>query len=153
MAELIGKYAVAKTFFAIGDDVALFTREEVEADLEAKIASGDMEREEASEYLGIFDALYEFTTDGKINTWMKLPEDVSEEEIREAVEAGEIAAVDNGYMLAEQKEWFEEDGKFFYDTEEYREIAGEEQSSVDELTFDEEGLLNFGSGMVKLKKI
>ena len=153
MAEITGRYEVAKTFYMVGDDMGLHTREEVATDLEAKVASGEMEREEASEFLGLFDALYEFTPDGKINTWMKIPDDVSEEEIKEAVEAGEIAAVDNGYMLAEQKEWFEEDGKFFYDTEEYREIAGEEQSSVDELTFDEEGLLNFGSGMVKLKKV
>ena len=153
MAEITGRYEVAKTFYMVGDDMGLHTREEVATDLEAKVASGEMEREEASEFLGLFDALYEFTPDGKINTWMKIPDDVSEEEIKEAVEAGEIAAVDNGYMLAEQKEWFEEDGKFFYDTEEYREIAGEEQSSVDELTFDEEGLLNFGSGMVKLSKI
>lgn len=153
MAEITGRYAVAKGFSVIGDDVGLHTREEVASDLEAKIASGEMEKEEASEYLGIFDAVYEFTSDGKINSWMKIPEGVSEEEIKEAVAAGEIAAAENGYMLAEQKEWFEKDGKYFYDTGEYREVFGEEQSSVDELTFDEEGLLNFGSGMVKLKKL
>ena len=45
------------------------------------------------------------------------------------------------------------DGKFFYDTREEREILGEKQSPWDELAADEEGLIPFADGFVKLKKI
>lgn len=151
--SIIGTYLVAKAFTPVGGELGLFTREEVEADFDAKVASGEAEPEERADALQAFDTKVEFTPDHRVVTWMKLPADISEEELKEAIEAGEIGEVKDGYFAAEEKEWKEEDGKFLYDTGEYREMFGEVKSPWDEITFDEDGLMNFGDGMAKLERI
>ena len=79
---------------------------------------------------------------------------VSEEEIKAALEEGEIAGYKDGlFTTGEDREWKAVDGKYYYDTGEHRELFGEEQSPWDELAFDENGLLPFGDGMMKLRKI
>ncbi|MBR6917118.1 MAG: hypothetical protein IKN38_02950 [Clostridia bacterium] len=151
--ELIGRYGVEKLMSVIGDAPGFYTAEEVKADLEKKVASGEVDEGEMNEYMQMFDAIYEFSPDRKIVTWMKIPDDISAAELKEALDAGEITALCDGFFSLEEKEWKEQDGKFVYDTGEERELFGEAQSSFDELKFDDEGLLDFGSGMMKLKKI
>ena len=53
--------------------------------------------------LGVDDPDYcviEFTADHRVLTWMKLPAGVSEEEIRAAIEAGQISEVRDGMFTA-----------------------------------------------------
>jgi hypothetical protein len=78
---------------------------------------------------------------------------VPEEAIKQALESGEIKEVKDGYFTVQEKEWKAVDGKYYYDTGEHRELFGEVQSPWDELKTDEDGLLDFSSGMVKLKKV
>ncbi|MBR0303481.1 MAG: hypothetical protein IJQ80_06495 [Clostridia bacterium] len=153
MADITGLWGVAKTMWVIGDESDFYTRDEVKADLEGKVASGEMDESEIADLLGMFDAEYEFTPDGRIVCWMRIPEDVPEDELRAALDAGEILGLRDGLIALEEKAWEEHDGVLVYDTGEERELFGEEQSSFDELTLDDEGLLTFGSGMMKLKRI
>ena len=94
----------------------------------------------------------EFTADGKVRTWMKGPEDISDEEIEAALASGELLGWADGMMCVEEKEWKEENGSFLYNSGEHREMFDEVQSPWDELTLNDDGLLPFGSGMMLLRK-
>ncbi|MBP5230337.1 MAG: hypothetical protein ILO68_01275 [Clostridia bacterium] len=150
--DIAGFYDIYKSFSMVGDDLGLHTREEIEEELDRKIAAGEAEEDEKAEYMRIFEARYEFTEDGFILSWMKLPEGVSQEEIDAAVEAGEIEAVKDGFFLESRKAWKYVNGGYYYDTGEERELFGEKQSSWDELKIEEDGCIPFGSGMMVLKK-
>lgn len=151
--EIIGKYKVAKALFPVNDELGFFTREEILADLEKRLASGEADAHDAKETTMIVNSLIEFTEDYQVKTWMELPEGLSQKEIDKAVKAGYIREMKDGYFLGdENKTWKEEDGKFFYDTKQKREIDGQKLSSWDEIKFDEDGLLDFGH-MMKLAKI
>ena len=152
MTDIVGVYEVVKIPAYIDDEFKAYSRDEVKSDLEKKLAAGEIEEEEMLDEMSSFDSEIEFTADHRVITWIPLPADFSEEEIRAAVEAGEIGEVKNGRFAAEEKEWKSVDGKLYYDTGEYREVLGEVQSSWDELICDDEGLLNFASGLMKLKK-
>lgn len=153
LMEIVGRYEVAKAMSFVGGEFSLFTREEVIAEMEAKKAAGEIDEDEIKESLRSFDSYYEITSDHRIITWMKIPDGVPEEAIKQALESGEIKEVKDGYFTVQEKEWKAVDGKYYYDTGEHRELFGEVQSPWDELKTDEDGLLDFSSGMVKLKKV
>ena len=152
MTGIEGMYEVAKAISVIGDGFGFFTRAEVEADLNKRIEAGTCDEYEAADALGLFNAMIEFTADRKVITWMKVPEGVSEEEMKEALESGEIKGIKNGYFYTDASAYKSVGGKFYYDSGSESEIFGEKQSPWIELTCDEDGLLNF-TGMMKLKKI
>ena len=147
---IVGKYAPAKTMAVVNDSFGLYTKEEIEAEFKRKQDAGE---DPDTDALRMLDMTVEFTADHKVIQWMKIPEGVSEEMIKQALEAGEIKAVSDGYFSMALQEWKCVDGKYYYDTGEHREMFGEVQSSWDELKFDEDGLLDFASGMMKLKKV
>ena len=153
LMEIVGKYEVAKAMSFVGGQFSLFTREEVLAEMEAKKAAGEVDEDEIKESMRSFDAFYEITEDHRIASWMKIPDGVPEEAIRQALESGEIKGVKDGYFSIEEKEWKAVDGKYYYNSGEHRELFGEVQSPWDELTTDEDGLLDFGSGMIKLRRV
>lgn len=147
---IVGDYEIAEAMAMVGGDFGLFGREAVEADLKARGADED----EISEALGVFGGRVEFTADHKVVQWMKLPAGVSEEEIKAALEAGEIDDYKDGFFTAGgEKEWKAVGGKYYYNTGEHREIFGEAQSPWDELTTGEDGLMLFGGGAMKLRKL
>ncbi len=148
--KLVGRYTPAKAFSVIGGDFRLCTREEVEAEMKRMADAGE---EPDGGMLEAFSVTVEIASDHKLYQWMKLPDGISDEEIKAAIEEGEIAAVKDGEFCTGANDWKCLDGKYYYDTKEERELFGEKQSSWEELTLDEDGLLNFGSGMMKLKKI
>lgn len=150
--SIVGRYSVAKTYSMINNEFGLFTEEELSIDIKKRVDAGDLDPEDAEDYLQMFRIVYEITEDHRVIGWMKLPEGVSDEEIKSAVEAGEIGEVKDGYFLIEEKPWKEEDGRFFFDSGEHREVFGEIQSSWDELKFGDDGLLEFGK-MIRLKRI
>jgi hypothetical protein len=147
---IVGKYAPAKVMSMVNDSFGLYTKEELEAEFQRKKDAGE---DDDASFLRMFDMSVEFTADHKVMQWMKIPDGVPEEMIKQALEAGEIAGVCDGYFARGAQEWKCVDGKYYYDTGEHREVFGEVQSSWDELKFDEDGLMDFSSGMMKLKKI
>lgn len=147
---IVGKYAVAMAFSYVDEKFRLCTREEVEAEMQKKKDAGE---DVDDDMLSGFEMVVEIAADHIIYQWMKLPAGVPEEEIKKALEQGEIKAVKDGFFSAGALDWKSVDGKYYYNTGEHREVFGEEQSAWDELKADEDGLIPFGSGMMKLKKI
>ncbi len=153
MTDIVGTYKVAETMAFIDDDFKLFPVEVILEDLKKKLESGEIDEEEYADSLKSTEIIVEFTPEHTVTQWMKLPGGISEEEIKAALEEGEIKAVKNGMFSAGENEWKALDGKYYFNSNEQREVFGEEQSPWDELTFDENGLMNFAGGMMKLKKI
>lgn len=151
--DIVGNYAPVKTMAFVGDGIGLYTRAEVDAECARKLAAGETDEDEVRSQLRAFDVKVEITEDHLIKQWMKLPEGVTEEMVKEAIEAGEIKDYRDGFFCSGENEWKFVKGAFYYNTGEHRETFGEEQSSWDELKFDEDGLLDFGSGMMKLGKV
>lgn len=150
-ADLIGFWEVAKAKSFVGGKFAFFTLDEVKAELEAQKTAGELDGDPEEMTQG-FSTRVEFTEDGKVRTWMKAPEGVSEAEIEAALDSGELLGWADGMMCPEEKEWKEENGSFLYNTGEHRVMFDEVQSPWDELKLNEEGLLPFGSGMMLLRK-
>ena len=149
MDDIVGTYCVYKAMTYTGSGFGLATYDDA-------IAAAKSNPDNAEDMVRMveqsFGAEYIFTADHKIEIWMNLPAGVSEEQIKEAQAAGEIGEVVDGRFKMGEQPWKAVDGKYYYDTGEHRETFGEVQSSWDELKFDEEGLLDYGQGMVKLKK-
>lgn len=142
--SLVGLYRIVTMMSAVNGDFAMHTREEVEA------GTPEEEREEA---LQAFASQVEFTEDGRVMEWLPLPPGVPEEAVKEALAAGQIKGCRDGLICMGEREWKEENGECLYNTGEHRELFGELLSPWDKLELDEDGLLPFGSGMMKLKKI
>ena len=152
MTGIEGRYEVAKALAMVGDNFGFFTRAEVEEDLKKRAEAGTVDEHDAAEALRLFNAVVEFTTDRKVIMWMQLPEGVSDEEIKNALEAGQIKAIKDGFFYTDASEFKSVDGKFYYNSGSEYELFDEKQSPWMPLDCDEEGLLNF-SGMIKLRKI
>ncbi len=69
-----------------------------------------------------------FMEDGTQCTTMPIPEDVTQEEIDQAVAEGEIELFEEKYMALEKHLWKIEDGKLMIDTGMKGEVLGEEVS-------------------------
>ena len=151
--DIVGRYEVAQAMAFVDGDFGFHTREEVEADCKRRVAAGEMEEDDVRGQMQSFNTVLEFTPDHKVIGWVKIPVGVTEEQIKEAVESGEIGAVRDGYFTASENEWKFVNGAYYYDSGEHREVFGELKSSWDELKFDEDGLMEFGDGMMKLRKI
>ena len=87
-------------------------------------------------------SVVEIGDDGIIKMMMPLPEGISQEEIDEAVAAGEIE-VSGDMMIAEKHAWKEEDGKFFFDSGIEGEALGEEVSPWEEIKVSDDGIKLF----------
>lgn len=153
MMGIVGAYKVAKTMSMVGDKFGLFSRDEVEAYVNKQMETGEMDEDTAAEMLSGFGCRVEFTKDHRVRTWMPLPKGVSKEEIDAALASGDIKEVREGFFSAGETEWKAAGGKYYYNTNEHRELFGEVRSPWDELTPDGEGLIPYASGMMLLKKI
>ena len=152
MKDIVGRYEVAEAMAFIDGEFAMFPREKAEADLKKRLAAGEIDESEVADGLRAFGLTVEFTEDHRVIEWMKLPDGVSDEEIKEAVEAGEIGEVKDGMFAAGEKEWKALGGRYYVNSGEQREIFGETKSPWDELVFDENGLLVY-SEMMKLRRV
>ncbi|MBR6331574.1 MAG: hypothetical protein IKR78_00365 [Dehalococcoidales bacterium] len=150
---IVGKYQAEKVFSFIDGDMGLFSREQVQADVDKQLAAEMIDERDAQQQMRAFDNITEFCTDHKVRTWMKVPDGMKQSEIDAALQAGEISAYKDGYACIGEQDWKCIGGKFYIDSGEHRESFGEVQSSWDEIKFDEDGLMDFQSGMCKLKKI
>lgn len=151
-ADLIGTWEVAKAMSFVGGKFAMFTVEEVLAEVNARKAAGTLDEDPESLTAG-FSSRTEFTEDGKVFMWMKAPAGIPQEEIDKAIEEGDVKAFKDGFFCLEEKEWKEENGEILYNSKEHREVFGEVQSPWDKLELNEDGLLPFGGGMMLLRKL
>lgn len=151
--DIVGEYETVKAFSFVDGKMDLFTKEQVKADIDKKVAAGEMDEHDAAQSMMAFDSITEITESHKIKIWMKVPAGVTEDKINAALEAGEIEDYDGERFCAHTKPWKCVDGKFYYDTGEQREVFGEMKSSWDEIKYDEDGTMIFSSGLARLKKI
>ena len=96
--------------------------------VETILADEDLDPQDKSMYSSVMD----FTEDGRVLNLAPLPEGVSQEEIDEAVKAGQIELYD-GYMKLTEYNWKTENGKYYFDTHIKGEVLGEDVSSWAEL--------------------
>ncbi len=91
--------------------------------VETILADEDIDPQDKSMYSSFMD----FTEDGRVLNLAPLPDGVSQEEIDEAVKAGQIELYD-GYMKLTEYNWKTENGKYYLDTNIQGEVLGEEVS-------------------------
>ncbi len=150
---IVGKYIPEKVMTVVNNKFGFFTKDEAKPFFDEQLSKDVISKRDYEESMRLFDMYLEITSEHKIVSWMKLPESVTEEMIKQAVEAGQISEVRDGYFTMEYYEWKCVDGKYYYDTKTRREISGEHVSSWDEFKEDKDGYLPFASGMMKLKKV
>lgn len=148
-----GIYEIAKTLYAIDGKPGLYDAEAVINDHKRQFESGEINADELEEELRLFTTRIEFTPDGEVISRMKIPDGVTEEEIREAVEAGEIGEVKDGYFEAERSVWKMIDGVPCYDSKNFGEEGEADGPTWKELVSDSEGLIDYALGIMKLRKI
>ena len=153
MKDIVGKYETYKSFAFIDGNIGVFTREEVEAANAKRIAAGEIDDGEAAEMLDAFEMKVEFTDDHRMIWWSKIPAGVTEDQIREALEAGEITDYKDGMFARDSKEWKAVGGKYYYNTEEQRMLFDEVQSPWDELVLADDGTIALSEGMLIIKKV
>ena len=120
--ELIGKWQIA--------EIKQFDEEKgmVWAKTSDHIAREDVDEE----ILMFAKTAVVFEEDGNLLFMSPIPEGVSQEEINEAVAAGEIKIRD-GLMITEEKHWKVENGKYMTDTGAEGEVLGEKVGPWEEL--------------------
>ena len=144
MKEIVGEYEVLMTMCYNGKSMELMSKEDLKEQ--------NLDEEMMQMCLQAFDLRYEFKDNHELKIWMKIPANVSKEEIDEAIASGELGEVKDGFFSREGKEWKAVDGKYYYNTGEEREVFGEKQSSWDELKVGG-GMIEFADGSMVLQKI
>ena len=148
MKEIVGVYVTEKAKSYNGEKFVMMTRDEAVAWLDSINASAD----QRATILQAFDTKIIFTEDHKVETWMKIPEGIPQEEIDAAIASGELGEVKDGRFCPEPpKEWKAVNGKYYYNTGEKREMFGEKVSPWDEVRLVD-GLMEYGEGLLVLKK-
>lgn len=128
--NVIGKWKIAEAL-TVNDDF-----EQIWKTVEEMAADPD---EEAFD-LQMLDSLFIFGDDGTIKTVIQLPDDISQEEIDEAIESGECELYAPGQMVVEKRHWKEENGKILFDSEIEGEIFGEKADPWVEIIPTENGI-------------
>ena len=83
MKEIVGKYRIYKSMGVVGGKFDLFTKDEIQEEMSKKLAAGEIDEDEAASAARMFEMIVEFTDDHEIVTWMKMPADLSEEQIKQ----------------------------------------------------------------------
>ena len=120
--ELIGKWQIAE-----------ITQFDEEKGMVWAKTSDLLAREDVDEEILMFaKTAVVFEEDGNLLFMSPIPEGVSQEEINEAVAAGELKMRD-GLMITEEKHWKVENGKYMTDTGAEGEVLGEKVGPWEEL--------------------
>lgn len=131
--NIIGKWKVAEVPVVIGQEVTYIPVEEAIAQCESE--------DEKSGLVMMQEMVMEFYENGKALTYVGLPENMSEDEILDAIERGMKVTEDHKAMIFEEHDWREENGEIFFDTKVEGEASGEIVSSWQKLQEDENGLV------------
>jgi len=147
MKAIVGRWKVYKSMAFVGEDVGMFTRPEVEAQLDKDIAEGNLPASRRSDKLMAFTMIYEFTDDYKINVYTPIPPDVSKEEIEEAIASGEVKVVDGMIIDGDRAmTWKAVNGEYYYDSGEPHACGDdddEQTTTWEKITPDSEGHMDF----------
>lgn len=100
----------------------------------------DEVQNELQERKNMISAQLKICDDGNMYMLMPIPEGVTQEEVDEAVSAGEIKLVD-GMMTDSPSKWEERNGEFWYDTGIEGEVFGEKADSWVKAS-DDEGFIS-----------
>lgn len=121
--NIIGQWKVSAILSGIDGTLKWVTKEEAE-----QIEDFDF---------SMFDTITEFRPDGTVCDLLRIPQDMSQDEIDNAVAAGYELADD--FLVAGKHAWKEENDKIFYNTNIKGEILGEELSPWAEIAEDADG--------------
>ena len=133
MINLIGKWSIAQVLqFNDNSNQMEWTKSE-------DILSGeDVDRDTIT----LLNSIVEFEEDGRMLMLAPIPEGVSQDEIDEAVEAGQIHLKD-GRMYFEEQHWKVEGGVNYTDTMPEGEVLGEKVGPWEKVTEYEDGTITF----------
>lgn len=121
--NLIGKWQIAETL-QFNEEKSCFDWTKVSDILSQEDVDKDM--------IMLLNAVVVFESDGNLTFMSPLPEGVTQEEIDEAVAAGEIQLRD-GKMITQQNHWKTENGKNLADTGAEGEVLGEKVGPWEEI--------------------
>lgn len=153
LKEIVGTYETYMALSFDGESFTVMTKEDALAGLNAGREKGEVSEDQIEMAMMVFNTRTEFTDDHKVITWMKIPSNVSQEQIDAAIASGELGEVKDGYFSPEgPKEWKAVDGKYYYNSGEEREMFGEKQSPWDELKVGGD-MVEYPDGKMVLKKI
>lgn len=131
--NMVGKWKVA--------EVPVVTEQGLKyISLQEKIDMCESE-DEKSGLVMMAEMIMEFYENGRALTYVDLPENMSEDEILDAIERGMKVTEDHKAMIFEEHDWREENGEIFFDTKVEGETSGEIVSSWQKLQEDENGLV------------
>ncbi len=94
----------------------------------------DIMADDSIEDKALYNSVAVFRDDGELCMAMPIPDDMSEEEIKELVEEEGFERCGKDYLIYEKYPWKEEDGKILYDSGARGEVLGEEISPWEEIT-------------------
>jgi len=151
MNAIVGRWKIYKAFTCVKDNFDMFTRAEVEAEIERLKAAGENDDANSLQEMvcTAFGVVIEFTEDHKLITYNPIPPDTPQKEIDEAVSSGEFKLVDGMLQDSDFKMWKAVLGDYWYDSEEVVEICGEKQSSWKKLTPDADGHITYRMMMLE----
>ena len=105
--NIIGKWKIKEFHIPTPDGVQVFTPDTLPED------------ETYMDYAQMARTLTEFTSDGRLDTLMPVPEEMLEQVQNEGME------IRDGFAVINSAAWKEQDGKFFFDSGIEGEILGE----------------------------
>ena len=93
-------------------------------------------------------AVLKITEDGQLTMGMQLPPEAIED-----AKAQGAPVTEDGMIVAEQHEWKEENGEYFYHTGNEGTVGDEEISPWEKLEIDADGILSMMGGMLGFEKV
>ena len=133
MVTLIGKWRIAQAlqFDDESNDMKWTNVEDI-------LNGEDVDRDTIT----MLNSIVEFEEDGRMLMLAPIPEGISQDEIDEAVKAGQIKVKD-GRMYFEENHWKVEDGANYTDTMPEGEVLGEKVGPWEKVTEFEDGTIVF----------
>ncbi|MBO6025199.1 MAG: hypothetical protein J6P83_10155 [Bacteroidales bacterium] len=133
MTNLLGKWRIAETL-QFDDETNNMKWTKVEVVLKGE----DVDRDTIT----LLNSIVEFEEGGRMLMLAPIPEGVSQDEIDEAVKAGQIHLKDNR-MYFEEQHWKVENGVNYTDTMPEGEVLGEKVGPWEKVTEFEDGTIAF----------
>lgn len=115
MKDLIGKWKI--------DEILMF--DEQASDMAwVKVTDALKNPDLDEDYVKTANSIIEFSDNGLMEILFPIPDELSKEEIDEAIASGEVY-MKNGMLVVEKFDWKIKDGKPYYDSKSEDEVLGE----------------------------
>lgn len=133
--NIIGKWRIKEFHLPTPDGMQVFTSETLP------------ETEDYEDFAQMARTLLEFTSDGRLDTLMPVPEEMVEQAQNEGME------IRDGFAVLKSTAWKEQDGKFFFDSEIEGEVLGETVDPFMEIKVLPDGCLLYNMDVLVLESI